>query len=124
MAYRPPRRGEVWLAYTPGQPRDPHQPRPALIISEDVRNRNRDDAIVVPVFSRGRVGPTRVPFPEGTGGLPRDSILFCEQITTVSHDFLADGPLGERVPDALLARVLRAVRRALGEVVPEPELDR
>ena len=46
-----PRQGELWTAYTPGQPDDPHQPRPVLVISEDVRNRLRDDVIVVPAFS-------------------------------------------------------------------------
>jgi mRNA-degrading endonuclease toxin of MazEF toxin-antitoxin module len=121
MAHRPPRRGEIWLAYTPGQPRDPHQPRPVLVISEDIRNRNRDDAIVIPIFSRGRTGPTRIPLVEGAGGISRDSILFCEQLATVHHDFLVDGPLGEAVPAPLLEWVMRAVRRALGDVVPEPQ---
>jgi mRNA-degrading endonuclease toxin of MazEF toxin-antitoxin module len=124
MAHRPPRRGEIWLAYTPGQPRDPHQPRPVLVVSEDVRNRYRDDVVVVPIFSRGRQGPTRIPISEGRGGISRDSILFCEQITTVHHDFLVDGPLGEPVPASVLGRVLHAVRRALGEVVPEPDDER
>jgi hypothetical protein len=45
-----PRRGEFWTAHTPGPPDDPHQPRPVLVISEDVRNRLRDDVIVVPAF--------------------------------------------------------------------------
>jgi mRNA-degrading endonuclease toxin of MazEF toxin-antitoxin module len=120
--YRPPRRGEIWFAFTPGLPRDTHQPRPVLVISEDVRNRNRDDVLVIPIFSRGRLGPTRIRLAEGIGGIPRESVLFCEQITAVSHDFLVDGPLGEDVPTSILERVVRAVRRALGEVVPEPDL--
>src|SRR5438067_1726655 len=49
-----PRRGEIWFVETPNQPDDPHQPRPALIISANVRNRLADDVIVVPIFSRGR----------------------------------------------------------------------
>jgi mRNA-degrading endonuclease toxin of MazEF toxin-antitoxin module len=116
-----PRRGEIWLAYTPGQPRDPHQPRPVLVISEDIRNRNRDDVLVIPIFSGGRPGPTRIPIVAGIGGISHDSILFCEQIAAVHHDFLADGPLGEAMPRAVLERVVRAVRRALGEVVLEPD---
>ena len=44
------------MVYIPGQPDDPHQPRPALVISEDVRNRLTDDVIVVPIFSTGRLG--------------------------------------------------------------------
>jgi mRNA interferase MazF len=105
---------------TPGQPDDPHQPRPALVISENVRNRLRDDLIVIPIFSSGRLGPTRVALTAGTGGLPHDSVLFCEELTTIDRDFLARGPLGSTVPPELMDRVLRAVRRALGEMAPEP----
>lgn len=120
MLRQPPRRGEVWYAFTPGQPDDPHQPRPVLVVSSDTRNRNTDDAIVVPAFSRGALGPTRVAVEAGVGGLAHASVLFCEEVTTIDHDFFADGPLGPRVPEELMARVVRAVRRALGEVVPEP----
>lgn len=115
-----PRRGEIWLVYTPGQPDDPHQPRPALVVSENVRNRRSDDLIVVPIFSGGSLGPTRVRITAGTGGIRHDSVLFCEEITTIADTLLARGPLGAAVPASLLDHVLRAVRRALGEVLPEP----
>ena len=115
-----PRRGEIWAVYTPGQPYDPHQPRPALVVSENVRNRRGDDLIVIPIFSAGRLGPTRVPIRAGVGGIRHDSVLFCEEVTTIHHDFLAAGPWGRPVPEQLLRQVLRAVRRALGEVVLEP----
>jgi mRNA-degrading endonuclease toxin of MazEF toxin-antitoxin module len=114
-----PRRGEVWYVHLPGQPRDPHQPRPALVVSTDLRHRLRDDLIVVPIFSRGALGPTRVLIREGQGGVPRDGVLFCDQLATIDRSFLADGPLGTLVPPELLDRVVRAVRRALGEVVVE-----
>ncbi len=114
-----PRRGEIWTVLTPGQPDDPHQPRPALVVSEDVRNRMSDDLIVIPIFSRGALGPTRVALPAGTGGIPRAGVAFCEEITTIDRDFLRRGPLGPAVPATVLDRVLRAVRRALGEIVPE-----
>ena len=115
-----PQQGEIWLVYTPGQPADPHQPRPALVVSEDVRNRRTDDVIVVPVFSSGRLGPTRVSIGKGVGGLAHDSVLFCEEITTVDRSLLVEGPLGRRVPMGMLHLVLLAVRRALGEVLPDP----
>lgn len=105
---------------TPGQPDDPHQPRPALVVSENVRNGLRDHLIVIPVFSSGRLGPTRLALKGGTGGLPHDSVLFCEELTTIDRDFLARGPLGPAVPAQLMERVLLAVRRALGDVVPDP----
>jgi hypothetical protein len=41
-------------------------------------------------------------------------VLFCKEITTLHHDFLLDGPLGEVAP-AVLEAVILAVRRALGE---------
>jgi mRNA interferase MazF len=115
-----PRRGEIWMVHTPGQPDDPHQPRPALVVSEDIRNRLRDDLIVVPAFSAGRLGPTRVAAAAGAGGLARDSVLFCEEITTIDREFLHRGPLGSRVPGGLMEAVVRAIRRAVGEVLPEP----
>lgn len=113
-----PRRGEIWYAYTPGQPGDPHQPRPALVVSENVRNRLSDDLMVVPLFSSGTLGPTRVALAAGAGGTRHDSVLFCEELTTITRDFLSRGPLGPAVPEAVLGDVLLAVRRALGEVVP------
>ena len=121
MPVRWPRRGEIWFVYTPGQPEDPHQPRPGLVVSDNLRNRLTDDLIVVPIFTEGRLGPTRLPLPAGTGGIPHDSVLFCEELTTIHRDFLADGPLAAPVPAHVLRRVILAVRRALGEIVPETE---
>ncbi|HTE85431.1 MAG TPA: type II toxin-antitoxin system PemK/MazF family toxin [Dehalococcoidia bacterium] len=115
-----PRRGEIWYIYTPGLPRDPHQLRPGLVISDDTRNRRRDDLLVIPVFSTARLGPTRVALRAGTGGIDHDSALFCEEISTIDRDFFVDGPLGPPVPESILQSTLRAVRRALGEVIPEP----
>jgi mRNA-degrading endonuclease toxin of MazEF toxin-antitoxin module len=108
-----PRRGEVWLAQTPGQPDDPHQPRPVLIISVDARNRSTDDVIVVPIFSNGRLGPTRVLLPAGHGGVHHDSVLFCDEITTIDHDFLISGPLGPSVPSTIIDAVVRAILHAV-----------
>jgi hypothetical protein len=53
------------------------------------------------------------------GGMPHDSILFCEEITMIDHDFLTDGPAGPRLSKGVVDEVVRAVRRALGDVVPE-----
>jgi mRNA interferase MazF len=108
------------MVYTPGQPDDPHQPRPGLVVSEDVRNSLRDDLVIVPIFSTGRLGPTRVPLPSRAGGLRHPGVLFCEEITTIDRDFLDRGPLGPRLSGRVLKAVLRAVRRALGDVVAEP----
>jgi hypothetical protein len=39
------------------------------------------------------------------------------EVSTIDYDYIADGPLGPPVPDDLLDQVIRAVRRALGEVL-------
>jgi mRNA-degrading endonuclease toxin of MazEF toxin-antitoxin module len=109
-----PRRGEVWPAYTPGQPSDSHQPRFVLVVSADVRNRARDHVMVVPIFSGGNPGPTRLVIPAAGSGLGYDSVLFCEELTTIDTAFLEQGPRG-RVAQELLDRVVIAVRRALGD---------
>lgn len=100
-----PRRGELWRAFTPRQPDDPHQPRPVLVISANTRNRLCDDVVVIPIFSQGRRGPTRVPIAAGVGGLDRDSVLFYEEITTIDRDFLGAGSLGPpyRRPSSILS---------------------
>jgi hypothetical protein len=43
----------------------------------------------------------------------RDSVLFCEEITTIDRDYLDTGPLGPVVPESLLAQILLAVHHAL-----------
>ena len=106
--------------HLPGQPDDPHQPRPALVVSADVRNRIADDVMVVPIFSNGADGPTHVRLARGSGGIKKNSVLFCEELTTLDRDFLTRGPWGAPVASDVFGAVLRAVRRALGETVPEP----
>lgn len=112
-----PRRGEIWLGYIAGQPNDPHQPRPLLVISEDIRNELTDDLIVVPIFSRGGIGweedPTRVAIAGGLGGLPHDSVIFCEELFTITHEDLGNQPLGGLVPAALLDAVVLGILRAI-----------
>ncbi len=79
-----------------------------------------DDVIAIPLFSRGRLGPTHVGIPGGAGGVMHACVAFCEEVTTVDRDFLASGALGRRIEPVLMAAVVRAVRRAIGEVVAEP----
>jgi mRNA interferase MazF len=113
-----PRRGEIWSVELPNQPADPHTPRPALVVSMDVRNRMAGDVLVVPLSTHLRPLPTHVLLPAGAGGQHRDSVAKCEQITTLDKRFLVRGPFGGRVSAPLLDQVVRAVRRALGDVLP------
>jgi mRNA interferase MazF len=118
-----PRRGELWWVETPNQPHDPDAPRPALVISENRRNYHKDDYIVVPAFSGGNLGPTRVVLPGGQGGIDHDSILFCDEVACLDADFLdfESGPLGAPVDETILTEVVLKIRRAVGDVVPLQE---
>jgi mRNA-degrading endonuclease toxin of MazEF toxin-antitoxin module len=111
-----PRRGEVWLANTPGQARAEHHPRFVLVVSADALNRNRDHVLVVPIFSTGSLGPTRWVIPAYGTGLRHDGVLFCEEVTTIDKPLFEPevGPRG-RVDAALLDKVVLAVRHALGD---------
>lgn len=113
-----PRRGEIWSVELPNQPADPHTPRPAIVVSADVRNRFAGDVLVVPLSTHLRPLPTHVLIPAGPGGQARDSMAKCEQITTLDKRFLVRGPFGGRLPEPLLDQVVRAVRRAIGELLP------
>lgn len=88
-----------------------------MVISRTARNLNADDLVVIPIFSRGGLGPTRVLLPAGTGGLHHDSLLFCEEITTIHRELCAAGPLGPGVARRFLDEAILAVRRAIGDVV-------
>lgn len=89
--------------------------------STDVRNALRDHVIVAPIFSSGRLGPTLVVLSAGTGGLDHDSVVFCDEITTLHHSFMGERPLGSRVPARILNAIVQAIRRAVGEIVAEPD---
>lgn len=113
-----PRRGEVWTVELPGQPADLHTPRPSIVISVNVRNRLAGDVLVVPLTTTLRPLPTHILIPAGAGGQQHDSMAICEQVTCLDKAFLVRGPLGSTIPGPLLDDVVRAIRRATGEVLP------
>lgn len=92
--------------------------RPALVLSPNARNERASDVIVVPCSTRLRPAPTHVFLGEGEGGLGADSVLKCEQVTTLHRDDVAGEPLGRSLSRARLAEVERAVLRAIGVPVP------
>jgi len=111
MSY--PTRGEIYLVRLPGQAKDT-KPRPALIVSLDVRNRLANDVIVVPISTTLRTSPTHVELPEGEGGLDRTSMAKCEQITTLDKSFLLRGPFSGTISHIKMTEIEKAIQQAIG----------
>ena len=57
----------------------------------------------------------------GMGGLDHDSVVFCDEITTLHHQLMGERPLGTRVPGRILKDVVKAIRRAVGDLVAETD---
>jgi len=111
-----PRRGEIYLVRLPGQPKDT-KPRPALIVSLDVRNRLANDVVVVPISTTLRTSPTHVELPEGEAGLDQTSMAKCEQITTLDKSFLIHGPFSGTISPIKMTEVEKAIQRGIGIVI-------
>lgn len=112
---RAPLRGCLYWVKIPGEPEAKH--RPALVVSVDARNRLANDVLVVPASTTLRPAPTHVRLKKGVGGVPLDSVLKCEQITTLPKQLLGEVALGGQLSSALLEEVERCVLRALGVAV-------
>lgn len=88
--------------------------RPVLVISTDARNERANDVIVVPCSTTLREAPTHVRLARGEGGLPRDSVLKCEQIVTKPKGDMEPTPIGLPLRSGRIAEVERAVLRSIG----------
>ena len=84
------------------------------MVSVNARNRLANDVLVIPASTTLRVAPTHVRLRKGTGGLPADSVLKCEQITTLPKGLLGESALGGPLSARLLEEVERGVLRAIG----------
>src|SRR2546426_9304561 len=107
-----PRRGHLYWVQIPDEPGSKR--RPALVVSPDIRNRLASDVIVVPLSTVIRQAPTHVGLRAHEGGLPRPSVVKCEQITTLRRERLAPRPLGATVARARMVEVEKAILRAIG----------
>lgn len=107
-----PLRGCLYRVVIPGEPGKKR--RPALVISVAARNRLADDVLVIPAGTTLRLAPTHVRLRKGTGGIPTDSVLKCEQITTLPKSLLSESALGGPLSAVLLEEVERGVLRAIG----------
>ncbi|RTL45766.1 MAG: type II toxin-antitoxin system PemK/MazF family toxin [Candidatus Melainabacteria bacterium] len=113
-----PQIGEVYWVNLPNQPNDPHQPRTAIVISPNGRNKSCNDIIVVPTTSSAkfRAHPlVHVLLPAGEGGLKRNSIVRCDQVTTIDKSLLGSGALGSPIGAKYQEQIIRGVRRAIAD---------
>ncbi len=107
-----PRCGEIYLVQIPNKPKGGKE-RPALIVSLDVRNRLAEDVIAIPLSTNLRQAPTHVLIKKGIGGLRKDSMAKCEQITTLDKTLLIRGPFAGKVSQEILKEVFRGIMNAL-----------
>ena len=107
-----PRRGRLYWVVFPSE--RSRQMRPALVISADARNRFANDVLVVPVTTILRRAPTHVRLKRGEGGVPRASMLKCEQIMTLPKELLDGTALGRELAARRLEEVERGVLRSIG----------
>ena len=101
------KRGDIyWADLAPRSGSEQQGRRPVVILSHDAFNQtpNWRSIVVVPVSTssaQARRGPTAVLLPQGTGGLARDSLALCHQVTTLDRAKLTRR-IGELPPDFLL----------------------
>ena len=111
------KRGEVyWAELWPRSGSEQRGRRPVVVVSHDSFNRapTWSSVVVVPVSTssmQARRGPTAIDLPAGSGGLARQSVVLCHQVTTVDREKIRE-PIGTLTP-ALLARVSAGLRAAL-----------
>src|SRR5688572_7776892 len=102
-------RGHLYWIRMPGE----RKQRPAVVLSADRRNQLADSVVVVPVSTVPRRGRWNVSLRKGEGGLPRDSAVKCEEITTLAKDRLEPTPLGGALAAQRLAEIRDAILFAL-----------
>ncbi len=85
------RRGDVFLAgLAPRSGSEQRGTRPVVVVSHDAFNRTPGwrSVVVVPLSTspaQARRGPTSVAIPLGVGGLAKDGIALCHQVTTLDR---------------------------------------
>jgi mRNA interferase MazF len=110
-----PRRGEVYLVnFDPTVGAEIRKTRPALILQNDSANRHSPITIVAAITSQfdEPLYPTEVLVKAGEAGLPRDSVVLCNQIRSIDKRRLVKR-MGLLTSDRML-RVERALLLSVG----------
>lgn len=90
------RRGDVyWADIMPRSGSEQGGRRPVIIVSHDAFNEvpGWRSVIVVPISTsaaQAKRGPTAVYLPKGAGGLKKESVALCHQITTLDRRKIAE----------------------------------
>lgn len=111
------KRGEVWLAdLAPRSGSEQQGRRPVVVLSNDGFNAQPrwKSIIVIPVSTssaQARRLETAPPIAAGTGGLTRDSVALCHQITTLDRSKLVER-LGA-LPAETVTEIEQGVQAAL-----------
>ncbi|MBT1074921.1 type II toxin-antitoxin system PemK/MazF family toxin [Geobacter grbiciae] len=115
------KRGDIyWADLVPRSGSEQTGRRPVVIISHDAFNQTAGwrSVIVVPLSTSPRQtgrGPTVVPISKGKGGLTKDSVALCHQITTLDRGKLTEF-IGE-LPSSLMTRIEEGTMIAVG-IIP------
>lgn len=105
-----PRRGEIWLVELPNDPKV----RPALVVSPDGRNERANGVLAVPITTNLSPSPTHVSLRAGSGGLTRESVARCENVSLLYKVQIVRGPLGPAMDAATMRAVEQAILTAFG----------
>ena len=92
--------------------------RPVVIVSPTRRNELARDVIVIVCSTALRPMPWHVLLRGGEGGLPEASMAKCEQITTLERSAIDPQPLGAPLSQERMREIERAIRLAIGVVLP------
>lgn len=111
------KRGDLyWADLIPRSGSEQKGRRPVLILSHDAFNQAPGwrSIIVVPISTsstQAMRGPTAIHLPKGAGGLKKESIALCHQVTTLDRSKLTER-IGRLSPD-LLDEIEQGLRAAL-----------
>lgn len=111
------KRGDLyWADLIPRSGSEQTGRRPVIIVSHDGFNQTPGwrSIIVVPISTsatQAMRGPTAIHLPQGAGGLKKESIALCHQVTTLDRSKLADR-IGA-LPQDLLNEIGAGIKAAM-----------